>query len=284
MTKPPLSERVRDSLKLRVLDLKDRVSGRSDRLVPPRRLDFVGHSDFVATGDEFLTHFVELAGLQPDEHVLDVGCGIGRMARPLAGYLSGAGSYDGFDVNRDGIGWCRRRYAKHPNFRFQVADLYNRRYNPRGAYAAKEYRFPYDDARFDLVIQTSVLTHLLEEEADHYLAETARVLRVGGRALLTFFLLDDDSRAAVKAGDATLAFLDPDAHVAVISDEVPEDAVAYDAGWLAERLAAHGLTLRSTHPGTWRGREDGTSFQDLVVVERAAPQSLNGDAASDSLA
>ncbi|HWT95519.1 MAG TPA: class I SAM-dependent methyltransferase [Solirubrobacteraceae bacterium] len=284
MTKPPLSERVRDSLKLRMLDLKDRVSGRGDRLVPPRRLDFVGHSDFAATGDEFLTHFVELAGLQPDEAVLDVGCGIGRMARPLAGYLSSRGSYDGFDVNRDGIGWCRRRYARHGNFRFQVADLYNRRYNPHGAHAASEYRFPYDDARFDLVIQTSVLTHLLEEEADHYLAETARVLKPGGRALLTWFLLDDGSRAAVRGGTATLAFLDPDAHVAVISDEVPEDAVAYDEGWLRERLATHGLTLRSVHPGSWRGIEDGTSFQDLVVVERAGPESLNGGAASDSVA
>ena len=266
----PLGERVRDSMRLRALDLKDRVNGRADRLVPPRRLDFVGHSDFVETGDEFLTHFVELAGLQPDEAVLDVGCGIGRMARPLAGYLSSAGSYDGFDVNREGIGWCRRRYAKHKNFRFQVADLYNRRYNPHGAHAASAYRFPYEDARFDLVIQTSVLTHLLEEEADHYLAETARVLKPGGRALLTWFLLDDGSRAAVRGGTATLAFLDPDAHVAVISDEVPEDAVAYDEGWLRARLAAHGLTLRSIHPGSWRGIEDGTSFQDLVVAERAS--------------
>ena len=42
------------------------------------------------------------------------------------------------------------------------------------------------------MILTSVLTHLLEDEAEHYLAETARVLEPGGRALATFFLLDDD--------------------------------------------------------------------------------------------
>ena len=199
----PLGERLRDSLRLRALDARDRLSGRADRLVPPRRLDFVGHSDFAATGDEFLTYFVEMGGLQPGEAVLDVGCGIGRMARPLAGYLSEAGSYDGFDVNRDGIGWCRRRYAGRPNFRFQVADLYNRRYNPRGAHAAVEYRFPYDDARFDFVILTSVLTHLLEAEADHYLAETARVLRPGGRVFATFFLLDDDARDAIAARESS---------------------------------------------------------------------------------
>jgi SAM-dependent methyltransferase len=266
--RPPLAERVRDSVKLRTLDLKDRLSGRADKLVPPRRLDFVGHSDFVATGDEFLTHFVELGGLQPGDRVLDAGCGIGRMARPLTTYLSAEGSYDGFDVNREGIGWCRRRYAEFPNFRFQVADLYNRRYNPHGAYAASEYRFPYDDARFDFVILTSVLTHLLEAEADHYLAETARVLRPGGRAFATFFLLDDHARAAIASGDAGLRFLDPHEHVAVVSEDVPEEAVAYDAGWVRERLAAHGLEQRTVAPGTWTGREDGRSFQDIVVAVR----------------
>src|SRR5207302_825955 len=81
-------------------------------------------------------HFRDLAALRRDERVLDVGCGIGRMARPLAGYLGPEGSYDGFDVNREGIAWCQERYAGHPNFRFTAVDLHNRRYNPQGAQAA----------------------------------------------------------------------------------------------------------------------------------------------------
>jgi SAM-dependent methyltransferase len=265
---PPLIARAGTSLRLRALDVRDRVAGRRDPLVPPRRLDFVGHSDFAGTGAEFLGHFVKLGGLRPDDRVLDVGCGIGRMARPLTGYLSAHGSYDGFDVNRDGIEWCRRRYRRHPNFRFAVADLHNRRYNPGGGQPASEYRFPYDDAAFDFVICTSVLTHLLEGEADHYLAEIARVLAPGGRALATFFLLHDASRAAIAAGAAGLPFLDADAPVAVVSDEVPEEAVAYDRGWVEAALARHGLTLDAVHGGTWWGDEQGVSFQDLVVARR----------------
>jgi SAM-dependent methyltransferase len=257
----PLGERVRDSLRLRALDLKDRVSGRADRLVPPRRLDFAGHSDFVETGDEFLSYFVDLGGLRPGHAVLDVGCGMGRMARPLAGYLDAEGSYEGFDVNRDGIGWCRRRYARNRNFHFQVADLYNRRYNPHGAHAATDYRFPYDNDRFDLVVATSVLTHLLESEADHYLAEIMRVLKPDGRALVTFFLLNDESRSLIREGKSALAFLDPDDHVSVLDADLPEEAVAYDEGWVRGRLVVDTVKW-----GSWCGRDEFTSFQDLVVA------------------
>ena len=259
----PLGERVRDSLKLRALDARDRLSGRADRLVPPRRLDYAGHSDFVDTGAEFMSYFVELGGLQPHHSVLDVGCGMGRMARPLVGYLDDAGTYDGFDVNRGGIGWCRRRYARHKNFHFQVADLYNRRYNPRGAHAAAEYRFPYDDATFDLAIATSVLTHLLEAEAAHYLDEIKRVLKPEGRALVTFFLLNDESRALIEEGKSALAFLDPDDHVSVLDADLPEEAVAYDEQWVRERL-----DVADVKWGSWCGREEFTSFQDLVVAAR----------------
>ena len=259
----PLAERVRDSLRLRALDVKDRVSGRSDRLVPPRRLDFAGHSDFVDTGDEFLGHFTSYGGLEPDEAVLEVGCGIGRMARPLTTFLSAEGSYVGFDVNREAVGWCRRRYARFDNFAFHVADLYNRRYNPRGAHGATEYRFPYDDGRFDFVVLTSVLTHLLEAEAEHYLGECARVLAPGGRIFATFFLLNDESRALIREGRSALEFLDPDDHVAVVDADLPEEAVAYDEGWVRERLDVAEIKY-----GSWCGRDEFASFQDLVLATR----------------
>lgn len=265
----PLLERARTSLRLRALDLRDRVGGRADRLVPPRRLDFVGHSDFVDTGDEFLAHFIELGGLAPDERVLDVGCGIGRMARPLTTYLMPPGAYDGFDINAEGIAWCRRRYRAHAHFAFAVADLYNRRYNPGGTQSADAFDFPYADASFDFAVATSVFTHLLEGAAQRYVAECARTLAPGGRLFATWFLLDDGSRAAIAAGRAGLPFLDAEQAVAVVSDEVPEEAVAFDREWLAATLQRHGLALSAVHEGTWRGNEAGTSFQDIVVATKA---------------
>src|SRR5512134_1996197 len=52
-------------------------------LQPPPSLLFVGDGDFKKTGEEFKTHLVQLGGLKADHRVLDIGCGVGRMAVPL---------------------------------------------------------------------------------------------------------------------------------------------------------------------------------------------------------
>ena len=72
-------------------DALDWTLRRRHPLSPPRRLlHGIGSSPEV--GETFLRHFRELADLRPDERVLDVGCGVGRMAVPLAGYLRPAGT------------------------------------------------------------------------------------------------------------------------------------------------------------------------------------------------
>lgn len=258
--------RITVSLRLRGADAADALRGRRDRLTPPRRLaGYVGDSDFRATGEEFLGHFRTLAALSPGDRVLDVGCGVGRMARVLVPILRPPGSYDGFDVAAAGIAWCQEHYRDTPApFRFKHADLRNAVYNPAGVGSAAEYRFPYDQGSFDLVIATSVFTHLLAEAADRYLAEIGRVLAPGGRMLATWFLLSGGQRHAPPPPFHLHECVRP----ALIADPAtPESAVAYDEQWLRARLRAGGLELRAIHPGSWAGRA-GTSRQDIVVAYR----------------
>ena len=60
------------------------------------------------------------------------------------------------------VDWAQRTItARYPNFTFQNADIFNKWYNPGGAFAASEYRFPYDDESFDFIFLTSVFTHML---------------------------------------------------------------------------------------------------------------------------
>ena len=190
-----------------VLDSVDTVLGRRDPMIPPRRMIYIGSGDFRSRGEEFLGHFRDLCGLDKDESVLDVGCGIGRMAVPLTGYLSSAARYEGFDIVESGIRWCSERITpRYSNFRFQVADIYNKEYRPQGKYRGSEYVFPFADARFDFVFVTSVFTHMLPNEIRNYLREIRRVLKPTGRCLITWFLLNQESEALIEAGKSSLDF------------------------------------------------------------------------------
>ena len=259
------------ALRLRTLDALDALRGRRDPLVPPRRLrGTVGDSDFVATGDELLERLVSDAGLTPGDRVLDVGCGIGRVARALAGHLGPGGAYAGFDVSAPAVAWCARRYGRrHPNFAFAHLDVRNALYNPEGAGSARDATFPYPDGEFDVVVAASVFTHLPADEVDRYLAEIARVLRPGGRVLATLFLLDAEARRQQAAGAAALAFRHEHWPAAFADAALPEAAVAYDEAWVLERLAVHGLRpLAPPRRGTWSGAAGAAGFQDVIVAAR----------------
>jgi tRNA A58 N-methylase Trm61 len=64
--------------------------------------------------------FVEHCHIQPHYAVLDVGSGIGRMARPLTRFLNGAGAYYGFDIVKPGIQWCKKSMQNFQIFTFSM--------------------------------------------------------------------------------------------------------------------------------------------------------------------
>lgn len=239
---------------------------------PPGSLHCVGDGDFRLIGAEFLGHFVRIGGLRPSDRVLDLGCGVGRMAIPLTQYLDAEqGGYDGVDIVREGIRWCGRRITPaYPRFRFHHLDLANPLYNPRGRETVAATRLPFDDAGFDFAIMTSVLTHLPAEEVAAYAFEIARVLRPGGRCFASLFLMTEAARRNLAQGQSGLAFrADEDGPAFYADPEVPLAAVAYDETALMAIFARAGL-----HPvgppayGRWSGRVEGPSFQDLCVFAR----------------
>lgn len=237
---------------------------------------FIGGGDYEAVGNEFLAHFRTLGGLEPHHRVLDVGCGIGRMAVPLTGYLTANGSYDGFDIVPHGIAWCRRRISRRfPNFRFELAPIRNSDYNPEGALTAAQFRFPYPDRAFDFVFMTSVFTHMLPDEVDHYLRETARVLAPGGRCFITWFLLNRESRELIEGGKSTLPFVHVLGDCLTTDATVREQAIAYDEERVRAMYDTCGL-VRDTPPawGSWCGRTEYLSYQDVVVARKNAAASI----------
>jgi SAM-dependent methyltransferase len=252
----------------RFLDVVDGVTGRRDPLVPPRRLLTDDYGDFDRIGREFRDIFIRIGGLRPEHSVLDVGCGPGRMAVPLTKYLSSDGRYDGFDMVADEVAWCRQSVTpRFPNFRFALVDVYNERYNPDGAVSPSEFRFPYEDEAFDFAFLTSVFTHMLAPEVEHYLGELRRVMRPSGRCLVTWFLLNGESQALIASGKSRYAFPYPAGPARVNDAESPEAAVAYPEDWLIATSRERGLRVESIHPGDWCGREGSLSWQDIAILE-----------------
>jgi SAM-dependent methyltransferase len=238
--------------------------------VPPDEHVHAIGGGFEGVALEMLGHFVDRAGLGPDERVLDVGCGVGRIAYALAYYLTDRGQYDGFDIMRPLTDWASQHLGSRlSRFTFRHVDVYNRLYNPEGRLRSDTFDFPYGAASFDLVCLTSVFTHMHGPEIRHYLDEIARVLAPGGRVVLTAFLLTPDAKRRIRERAATQLLVHRFQDGFVVDRQSPEYAVGYDedvlTGWIAER----GLYVSAFYPGSWSGRSSGASYQDLLILERS---------------
>lgn len=251
-----------------LLDLLDWLTGKRDQLTPPRRMIFIGDGDFRKIGEEFFHYFIELGGLKPKERVLEIGCGIGRMAVPLSGYLKAGGSYEGFDIVADGIKWCQRKITpRFPNFQFKLVDVFNQAYNPKGKFKASEYAFPYADESFDFIFLTSVFTHMLPPDLEHYFSELTRVLRRGGKCFITYFLLNEESKKLIGEGRSTLEFKSGGSGYYTIDRNTPEAAVAYEENMIKGLYHKYQLIIiNPVHYGSWCARKKYLSYQDIVIA------------------
>jgi SAM-dependent methyltransferase len=253
-----------------LLDNLEEFLGKRDPLTPPRRLINSIGGDFQQAGKEFLQHFLKFGNLKPDARVLDVGCGCGRMAVPLTQYLSAEGGYWGFDIVEENVRWCQKNIEpRYPNFHFLVADVYNKNYHRKGRFKAAEYQFPYDDAFFDLVSLTSVFTHMLTADMQNYLREISRVLKPGGRGLITFFLLNEESKGLLSQGAGRVKFPYARQDCLVSDDDFPETAVAFEESFIRGNYTALGLEIiEPIRYGNWCGRQQWLSFQDIAVAAK----------------
>jgi SAM-dependent methyltransferase len=191
-----------------------------------------------------------------------------RVTRPLVEALSPAGGYIGFDVSRAAIRYCRRRYgAERPDFEFHHIDIRNGVYNPNGAVAEGETRFPCPDGAITLAFANSVFTHLPLETIRRYLDETRRVLAPGGRAVFTAFVLTPQARDWIDQGRSPLPFKPWREGAMTVDPHWPENAVAYDEPLLRDAVEAAGLSLDRVLVGDWRPEPTYLGNQDMLIVK-----------------
>jgi SAM-dependent methyltransferase len=242
--------------------------------VPPRYRLYPGwRGDQGKVAGRWVLAASDVGGLAANDRVLDIGCGPGRIAASLSRYVEGC-SYEGFDVVPQSIRWCQRKIsARHPNFRFVLADIRNAQYNPTGSEQADSYTFPYPDDEFDVALAASVFTHMRPREIERYVSEGARVLKPGGRLLASFFLLNDDTQQwLASSGRRALGEAQHDGVAPYRSEDPanPEQMIAVFERDVREMYEGAGLAVETVRYGKWCGRRDSyLGFgQDLIVARR----------------
>ena len=267
---PPPVRRAAAGLWLDLASLPQRLRDPTRRGDPWQSLHNIGPGDFQHSGASLMRDLIAFGGLKPTDRVLDIGCGVGRVALPLAEHLEAAGGYVGFDISRHAVMGCRKRFARlRPDFDFVWLDVRNGDYNAAGAIAETQARFPCDDASIDLAFAASVFSHVRIETVSRYLAEAARVLKPGGRFFFTAYALTPARREAVRRHETRLALLEWRDGSMVMDLRSPERAIAHDAEALTRATEAAGLRLATPwRRGDWTAEAELGGWQDIWVVEK----------------
>ncbi|MGH2515598.1 MAG: class I SAM-dependent methyltransferase, partial [Ktedonobacterales bacterium] len=121
---------------------------------------------------------LNLAGIQPGEQVLDVGCGTGTLELEAQRSAGAAGRVCGIDPGTEQIARARAKAAqRHVPVEFQLGVIES---------------LPYPDATFDVALSTLMMHHIPAGLKRQGLAEVARVLKPGGRLIIADFIRKQD--------------------------------------------------------------------------------------------
>jgi SAM-dependent methyltransferase len=173
--------------------------------------------------------------------VFDFGCGCGRVTRYFHDF---DGAVTGSDVSEPAIEWCRENL---PFARFEMNGL------------APPLAF--DDESFELVYALSVFTHLTEDLQLAWRDELRRVLRPGGRLLVTTHgesyaaRLDPDERTRFERGELVVRWGE------VVGSNL---CSAYHPQQYLRETFAQGFTFLELEPEGARGNPT----QDLVLLQK----------------
>lgn len=222
--------------------------------------------------------FVHL-GQRENNQIVDIGCGTGLLGIASKPFLGENGCFVGIDVIKRDIEFCRKHYTSS-KYSFIHFDVSNAAYAPEQRKGILPWSL--ESNRFDLVTALSVWTHFQEKDALFYIGEVSRVLKSGGKAIITFFLLDDAyertlSTRTHKKGEFHMTeqirwiFDQPaygsDAWFCPRWVNVPEEAIGITKEGFERLIRETDLSVITHYQGNWK-EIPGVFFQDVVVFQK----------------
>ncbi|UUX51298.1 class I SAM-dependent methyltransferase [Nisaea acidiphila] len=241
-----------------------------NQLPPDNMINRIGYSgvpQFLAAQSIHFEEMVQRGRIEPDETVLDLGCGCGRLATPFAQYLDG-GTYIGIDVWREALDWCRGTVkARSGTMRFIERETVNkysfeiRKPISRNSYHLSELQ--HEQIGFAFAI--SLFTQLQQRDSLSYLSELARVLKRNACAYLTAHVIDDFFFDYVRRTGRHRAATqeEPGCYYAY---EGQEFFAGYTYRTWTRMIEDSGLRIVGYEPGHWAGKPGALHHQDTFLV------------------
>jgi ubiquinone/menaquinone biosynthesis C-methylase UbiE len=113
---------------------------------------------------------LQLAHIKDGEHILEVAVGTGRVFEQILS-INRNGWNEGIDLSPEMLAIAEKRLqGHHSNYSLKVADA---------------YVLPFEADTFDLIINNYMFDLLPEEDFSHVLREFKKVLKSGGRVVIT---------------------------------------------------------------------------------------------------
>jgi len=119
---------------------------------------------------------------------------------------------------------------------------------------------------FDFVILGSVSTHMFSTDMQHYVDESARVLKVGAKGLITF--LNHESELLITEGKSTLNIVyQYENGFKACDPEGLETAVGHREHIVLDMFERRGLKANVTERESWCGRV-ADYYPDIIKITR----------------
>jgi hypothetical protein len=107
---------------------------------------------------------------------------------------------------------------------------------------------------------------MFSTDMQHYVAEIARVLKIGAKGLITFLLLNHDSERLIAEGKSTLKIVYEYENGSKACDpDGLETAVGHQEHFVLDMFERRGLKAEIAERGSWCGRT-ADYYQDIIKI------------------
>lgn len=238
-------------------------------------------SDYLSLQTSVYPYVKRIGCIKSTSVTLDFGCGFGTLSAAFVLSGNNNGEYFGYDTNSRAINFCIPAYKDDHNFNFFCPSkdnttnyITNRRIaTAHQAYEQRKKASPsladikelLGDKEVTCQFSLSVFTHMWPEDATESLRVFGEFSNRETVFINTWLVLDDFATETVRKGTADRKLPIEVGGVWTYSQLNPLVCTAYPLELLHKVYSDAGQTILNIDFGSWSGRENGVTYQDIVV-------------------